>query len=167
LNKRIFLFFLLIVVCTLSNAQNTAILSILRNPTVEFIFKSFTDISSGKTLGNGSIGHTKFQVYIEHTDNPTTWYLDVMSNSASLIADFGTPDLDLNEITMDVYLDGVLQVNNQILTQIDQTIVSLTEDCTAGVTHEVTITYHCAESGDLMGRYSDIFYTDLIFNLHN
>lgn len=154
-------------ISVLSNAQDIALLSILRNPSVDFIFKSYSDVSSGKTLGNGALGFTKFSVYVEHSVNPTTWYLDVMANTATLIADFGTTDLDLSEITMDVYLDGAPQATNVILTALDQTLITVSEDCTAGVTHEVTITFHCAEPGGLMGRNSDIFNTDLIFNLHN
>lgn len=159
--------YLLLGVCLINTGHcQTAQLDIIRGGSVEFIFESYNDISSGKTLGTGATGFTNLRAYINHSTVPTIWSLDVRANSATLVADYGGPDLALNEIVMDVYLDGVLN-GSYTLTNLDQTIVSVSEDCSAGVTHTITITYKCAVPGGLMGRNSDVFWTDLIFNLHN
>lgn len=141
-------------------------LSIKKGSSVQFIFESFRDIENGKTLGSGTIGYTTIEVSYQQLVNPSSWVLDIRANSASFLPDYGATSIDLNEMTMDVYLDNVF-TGNYILTTLDQTIATATGDYSAEVKHTITITYHFAEPNGLIGFNSDFFSNDLIITFHN
>lgn len=149
-----------------SGYSQTARVTITRGSSVQFIFESYHDIANGKTLGSGSTGYTTIDVYYRNSTSPATWYLNIRSNNTNFQPDFGTTTLPLNYMTMDVYLDGGI-TGNYTLTSLDQQIATATGNYSAGVNHAVTITYHFAESGGLIGVNSDNFSTDLIITLHD
>jgi hypothetical protein len=164
--KRYLLYIIFILLSILSGYSQTARVTVTRGSRVQFVFESYNDIANGKTLGSGSTGYTTINVYYRNPAASATWYLNIRSNYAAFQPDYGTTTLPLSYMTMEVYLDGGY-INDYTLTSTDQEIATATGDYTAGVNHAVTVTYHFAESGELMGVNSDNFSTDLIITLHD
>jgi len=150
-------------------------LSVYEGSSVEFIFEdSYKEISEGKTLGTPPNGFTRFKInYKQDVDfSSLGWTLTVRANTSSLFPDYGTTSLDLSSINLYTYLDGIYQSTislsntNQIIATND---ISYPPLVALPISHsnEITIIYDCGTSGELYGLITDIFRTDLIFNVQS
>lgn len=155
-------------------SQTSIKLSVFEGNRVEFNFDSFKDIENGKTLGNAPNGFTRVQVnYKQDVDfSSLGWTLTVRANTSSLFPDYGTSTLDLSTINLYTYLDGIYQ-STITLTNTNQVIATKNISYPPIValpqshSNEITIIYDCGTSNEMFGLLTDIFTTDLIFNVQS
>jgi hypothetical protein len=145
--------------------QESAKIYGIKGTRIIFNFESIKDIQNGKTLGTGPSGFTEFDIYFLH---PTigTWELYVKALTSTLDPDYGAATVSLSAIKLYTYLDGVYY-NTITLSDAEQLIATATNDYTAGGSHTITIVYECATGGELFGLNTDIFRTDLNFDLRS
>ena len=175
---QIVIFLLIIFQSVFSQQRIIQGINPLRGRSVEFIFRSITDIGNGKSLGSAGVGYTEVFIYFDTVGENgnhflpevTGWELIAYTNTATLEADFGSPDMGLNEIKLNYTMTkgiGTIPNPNSILTANPNNIIArgnIGNGINGGTEWTVTISFDCGKDNPtgLMGYNSDFYYTDLI-----
>lgn len=96
----------------------------------------------------------------------TGWEILVKSNSATIQSDGVSPDLALSyiEIRPTTVIPGT-SVNNIILTDVNQTIVTGSDPGTNTTSGEIIINFDCGTTNPLLGKFADYYFLDLVFTI--
>lgn len=174
----VIIFLLLIVQTVFSQQRIIQGINPMRGRSVDFIFRSMSDIANGKSLGSVPIGYTEIYIYFDTIGDSgnhflpeiTGWELIAYANTATLESDFGSPDINLSEIKLNYTMTrGVGSIPNasSFLSPNPNNIIAsgnMGAGASGGVEWMVTISFDCGKdnANGLMGYDSDYYYTDLI-----
>ncbi len=170
MKRNLLLFYSFFILALLNGQEIDKRIVVNKGGSVDFIFKSMYEITNGKTLG-GAVGFTNINLYFDTigTVLPDVkgWELRASATSNTFQADYGSPNLDLDKIVMDVSVNNS-GIGSTLELRFDATTVIATGDIDDGPIWNIQITYDCAKQmGDIgmLNVSSDYYYTEIHFTI--
>jgi hypothetical protein len=166
--------FLFIVQTAYSQTRLILGINLPRGRSVDFVFKSFSEIKNGKSFGVPGIGYTEVYIYLDtigfYTPEIKGWELIAYANTPNLEPVAGIIPMNLNEIYLNITMTqgagSIISARAPLSSDPNNVIADglIGDGINGGVEWTVTIAYDCGvDNPKGLAEYpSDYYYNDII-----